>query len=387
MRTEPGTYWVAIAYGALDVSNSTQFRDVDVLVAPTLPALPLALTGQGADLWRRLVDGPVSDDALTADERVMVREMAEVGLASTSPEHPSRMRSIAEPWLSSPMHEMAYAVVHNVAREHGIRTVFIKGPVLHRMGLRPREHSGDVDLWTTQRDATRLAEVLMEWGWKRSPLSFTFAMYHSLMLEPEEWWCELDVHFRFPGIGITDEDAFGVVTANTTCFEFAGVEVSMPSRTLAAVIHALHLLRPGPWRALTRTQTDEATQAMRVGGQESVAIATSLGALPVLGDVIRQALPEVSLPSELGQLPPEWQRRQASSDTLTYHLATIRSLPLRERPKAIWQAAWASERTVRMSNAHFGVAPKSLFIGRIRRLAHGVVLAVKALGRALRKRI
>ncbi len=110
----PSDAWVAIASGALDVSASEMFADgADILVLPAEPGEPFCLTGDGARMWRRLVEGPVTpaDEA----EREMLDAMTALSIASPVTTHPARVTHVDPPRLSSPLHELTYAVTARVA--------------------------------------------------------------------------------------------------------------------------------------------------------------------------------------------------------------------------------------------------------------------------------
>ena len=125
----------------------------------------MGLAGVPAVLWRKLLDGPVPDAGLNDAEQALIREFAAVGIASDDPLHPARILELRVPWMSSPVHEMVYALVASVARDHGVDAISIKGPMLHRQGLRAREHSGDVDVWADPAHLEVLCGALEAWGW------------------------------------------------------------------------------------------------------------------------------------------------------------------------------------------------------------------------------
>ncbi|MFT4050811.1 MAG: hypothetical protein QM677_01025 [Microbacterium sp.] len=310
--------------------------------------------------------------------------MADAGLAATRHDHPARVHEIAAPWLVSPMHELVYALVQSVARERGISLVFIKGPVLHRQGLRLREHSGDVDLWVEPGSEHALADALAPWGWTAVPFDFASVMYHSVTLVPPEWGCEIDVHYRYPGVGAAPHEAFSVLCATAETHEFGGVRVLAPSRTLGAIISALHAVRPDPkWRRGENSRATAVLTLRRVG-EGCIADAERWGALAALADLVAEAFPDVLLPKDLGPLPDDWIRRQASS-AFAYHVAVLRSLPWRERPRAMLRAIWPSARAARLSSATRGKRLDSPLKARLSRLAYGAKLAWEEVTRSMSK--
>ena len=182
--------WTAVAVAALDVRGTGLAAiGVEIAVLPRSPGEVVLLTGAGTDLWRRLViEGPLLDDHLDADDVGIVRGMLVRGLASTDADDRARVRTLPVPTLSSPLHEAVYALVGHVAAGLGIRAVFVKGPALRLQGLREREHSGDVDVWCEPGRWDELADALTVWGWHREPTPWRgTAAHHTVTLLPDSW--------------------------------------------------------------------------------------------------------------------------------------------------------------------------------------------------------
>lgn len=367
------TSWVAISYGALDVRDASGIAEgVEVLVTPTLPGTPLGLVDAGAALWQRLVrEGPVEDADLSDDERVVVAEMVAVGLASADAAHPARRTELAAPWLSSPMHELVYALVASVARDAGIDAVFIKGPVLHAQGLREREHSGDVDLWLDAEDAAALVRALEPWGWSPGPSDFVERMHHSTTLYPREWGCEIDVHTRFPGVALDPAAAFDLLCQRSEPVVLASASCSAPRGPDHAVIQALHLLRPNPKVTLTERDRTAAISGLRAAGAEAIPAAVDFGTLPILRDVLADAFPGAEMPESNGSPPRDWELLKAPT-TARYHLAVIGTMPWRARPRAIWRAIWPSAEAAQLSAHRAHRTPRTVLGARLWRLWNGV---------------
>ena len=143
-------------YGALDLREAAFVdADADCAVTPVLPGEPVILTTAAGELWRKLVARPVEDSDLGPDDRSLAREFADYGIASSNLAHPHRTTTLGRPWLSSPTHELVYALIATVAADADIPLVFIKGPMQHAQGIREREHSGDVDIWVLRSTAGR----------------------------------------------------------------------------------------------------------------------------------------------------------------------------------------------------------------------------------------
>lgn len=364
--------WVAIAYGALDVRESESFTEgTELLVVPTLPAEPMALQAGGADLWWRLLAGPLSETELTEDELEIVEQMEALGIASQDANHPNRFTEVAPPWLSSPLHELVYALVQSVADAAGIDLIFIKGPVLHKQGLREREHSGDVDVWVEPSSFDAFSRLLEPWGWTRVRFDFVTRVYHSVTLRPaSQWACEIDVHFRFPGIGVADAAAFASFKAHADRLRFGGVSAESPGPAWHVIIHALHKLRPVPGERASATADQEVVAAIRGVGPSIALNAAEVGALAVLKDAVEEAFPEVELPELVGDIPEDWVWR-LEPNRAKFHWAVLRSLPWRQRPAALKAVLWPSESTAQRSAQRAGRSGSTGLRARVVRLRYG----------------
>ncbi|MEI2278542.1 nucleotidyltransferase family protein [Paenarthrobacter ilicis] len=362
------TRWVAIAYGALDLRGwHENHAGVEVMLLATVPSEPLGLIGAPASLWRRLVAGPVADTALTPDERLLVREFASVGLASGDEGHPARVRRLEKPWLSSPLHEMVYALVASVARDIHIGVVAIKGPTLHRQGLRDREHSGDVDIWVHPDHVEVVCHALEQWGWNGqadqwSGLSFN----HSTALEPGEWGCEVDVHRHIPGCSLSDDAVFASLVQSTETTSFAGVDVLTPDLPAHAVLLALHELRPEARHGKPPAQAHEVAERLKVGGVDSLDFAREIKALAVLEPSLRLAFPRHSFVVD-HKIPLNWKWRESRGWWRAYWMI-FASLSPSERRLFVQRAVWPQREALAASEARAGRSNAGLIGARVRRL-------------------
>jgi len=243
--------------------------------------------------------------------------------------------------------------------------------MLHRQGLREQAHSGDVDLWVEPGRQHKLAESLRPWGWAIVPFDFAEEMYHSMTLEPDDWGCEIDVHYRFPGVGVTPADAFRALIEERGHATFAGVSCAVPSVGASAVIYALHCLRPDPKVTITEMSHLDSQRALRIGGADALRFAERWQSLSVLGPEFSAAVPEIALPHYPSDVPSDWARRRATSVAL-YHIAVIRSLPWRRRPIAIWRVLLPSGRTAKLSASRQGHPEDRAPMAYLRRLALGM---------------
>lgn len=363
------TDWVAVAYGALRIRECHEsLSGANLMLVPvTPPAEPIGLTGAPARLWERLVARPFSEEEMNREERMLVHEFAEFGIASNDLTHPARVHALNRPWLSSPLHELVYALVASIARDHGIPLIFIKGPVLHRQGLREREHSGDVDVWVSPSRSEDLATLLEPWGWLRAPDVWSgLPVNHSVTLRPGNWGCELDIHHHFPGVAAAEELAFTVLERQTTLQEFASVMISVPKRSAHAVVEALHLTRPEIGGHENVARQVHAANILEAGGQPSLDLALRLGADASLETPLLQAFPGTFHGSS-DAAPLNWRWR-AEKNPIRAYLLAMRSVPAKGRARVLFRLVWPKADVVFASNSRAGVEETNLTKARMKRL-------------------
>ncbi|HMR48022.1 MAG TPA: hypothetical protein PKE40_02260 [Arachnia sp.] len=274
------TEWVAVSYGALDVRGREDFEgSPEILVLPVFPAgNPVGLSGDVAEFWRCFVGAPVPDTELSEGERELVEEFVAFGIVSSDPGHPARIREVPEPWLHSPMHELVNSLVISVARDAGIDILMIKGPALAMQGLREKKHSGDVDVWVEPGKVDLLGERLVAWGWTLLPTVWNGTrVEHSSTLNCGSWGCQIDAHHFFPGVGVTEEEAFALLGDQREPVRFASVEGWVAGKRAHAVISALHTLRPTFREQPPQVVLARATATLLEAGDEVIDVARRFG--------------------------------------------------------------------------------------------------------------
>lgn len=364
--------WVAVASAVLGRrGDAGVFPGVEVVVLPVTPAAPVGLAGGHADLWLRLVDGPVADEDMNEDERAVVLEYARAGIASDDVDSEYRISSLDAPWLSSPLHELVNGLIARICQQQVIDAVIIKGPALHRQGLRAREHSGDIDVWVSAQRIADLTKQLESWGWRRlnerwenSPL------YHSVTLVPGAWGCEIDLHRHMPGFALSDHDSLRALRRSAETIEYAGISAPVPRRGAHAVISALHLMRPQQGRPIHAGNREQAITALTLGGQDALTFAKEVGAGPALGEVLTCAFPGEA-DATRGPVPLNWSWR-AEPDRLKRYVIMFRATPLRSWPRMAFRSVWPEEHIALSLDRMYGGGATSPLAARLRRLRRGV---------------
>lgn len=369
--------WLATAFGALDLTqHAFKENGYELLLVPTVPGAPVFLTGAGAEAWRQMATGPIVDDELDIERRETFETLQRMGLATRAQHHPAQVTVLSEPWLKSPLHEVVYALLQRVAEQNHIEIIFIKGPTLFAQGIRAKEHSGDVDCWVAPGDDLRLARAMVEWGWEPLMLPFSgTGVTHSLTLRPGAWGCEIDVHTRFPGIGIDAPSAFRIVRDASESRVFASTACLTPARAPHAIISALHEVRPS--RESSRpvaAARAAATAALRHGEGEVIPLARQLQTGHALAESLREAFPERSF--TLGDMRPprDWVWR-GTRGALRRNMRGLSLVPAKMMPRVLWRLIWPSRATLLVGSAKGESTAGRLAAARLRRITTVISIA------------
>lgn len=371
--------WVAGGFGALDLrGHDLAKQGYDVVVTPAHPGPPVFLMGKGAQTWLQLSHGAVTEADLDEEGIEIARGLVEMGVAIELSDSVGAIEATA-PWLASPLHELVYALLANVARENDIEIVFIKGPTMHAQGLRAREHSGDVDCWVRPGDDLKLADAMVPWGW--TPLLSPFTgtgVVHSLTLRAGAWGCAIDVHSRFPGMTVPPLEAFDLVVAHSEKRVFAGMPCRTPDRVAHSIIGALHGMRPTVGRTPTDADAQNAAYMLGAGGADALTLVSEFGAGYALARPLRQAFPDEAV-GAIDTMPPEdWEWRMTSSAPRR-HLKALATVPLRQRPVVVAKLLWQSKATLQAAAANAAEVGslRQRWVGNLQRIGSAFVGLIK----------
>ncbi|WP_164233024.1 nucleotidyltransferase family protein [Microbacterium hydrocarbonoxydans] len=264
--------------------------------------------------------------------------------------------------------EFSRAAIQVIARDVGIRLLHIKGGTVDPQVRTGRRGGSDVDVIADPRRVPTLHAELVRQGWvvyssflEGSPFGHAQTYRH-----PE--WGYLDLHRRFPGVRIPDEDAFDLLWADRASYAAAGIDCVTPSVDAQAVLFVLNAARDvdalgeeaaSLWRRQDEEERVRRSRLVRALRAE-VAFAAALGDLERYRGRREYLLWKTV--SRGGTRAVEWWARIKAAPTVGEALQTMLRAPLVNR------AVLAHE------------------LGREPRVGDVIRAFVRRLGRALRPR-
>lgn len=274
---------------------------------------------------------------------------------------------------------LGHAWVQRLADDAGIRILFLKGPTLHRYGLRTQRSSSDVDVLVEPRGFAELCRALSDAGWRERASTFLTPRMsvHSRTLIRDDWPCDIDVHSHFPGFLGAPEDVFEALRARHATMDYAHRPCDVPDRAASVIVLALHSLRGTVRQSrhadelerlveapLTAAERAEIATLVRLTGST----ATLESVLPRLGIDTRPTAEELASP-ELRR----WRQRVASGSHGAYFwLDAFRRGAWGERLLIVWRAVWPSRVDLLLSRPEVVDSVPGRLEGRIARWGRGI---------------
>jgi hypothetical protein len=190
--------------------------------------------------------------------------------------------------------DAAAAEAIETLRAEGIRAILLKGPVTAQWlysGHAPRRYT-DVDLLVAPDEFPRALRALEDAGYRNYvEVRDTFEGAHAVPLRLERpsgagstqfpAGLSIDLHWRFDGIGVSDEVFWTVIARDAERMLVSGRQVEVPSEPARALLLALHA---GTFRASFRQPLRDLDRALeRLSGdtwQAARQLAMRLDALP-----------------------------------------------------------------------------------------------------------
>ena len=286
---------------------------------------------------------------------------------------------------------LAHGLVQRLADTVGARVLFVKGPTAVAVGARPPRPSSDVDVLVDPASFETLCAAMEGLGWIRRhapmpvPRAADLAFDHSAHFIHEQWPCDVDVHFSFPGFFADASSAFDALWAARTEVVVASVAVSTPDLIGQALVVGLHALR-NPGAATSRADLDHldgvmwtlmdepARQAM---GAMAVATGSEQSARPLLDSADVDVTPVERHQDEL-RAWRLFQRYGTVSGSI--RLVDLTRAPWRERPRVVADAIVPPREVLLSSHLAATVTRGELARLHVRRWGRGM----RSLPRALR---
>lgn len=148
---------------------------------------------------------------------------------------------------------LTHAAVQVIADDAGLDVLHIKGPAIDPLIIdagdvefvrsQPARVSTDADVWVRPDHLTAMRKALERQGWTvayhfddGSPFRHAMTLMHGS-------FAPLDLHRRFPGIGIDADEAFEALWQSRMSMEIGGVACSVPDLIAQRLIVILHAVR------------------------------------------------------------------------------------------------------------------------------------------------
>lgn len=225
---------------------------------------------------------------------------------------------------------LSRAAVQVLADQTGARLLHIKGDAVDPM-IRPEARSGtDVDVLADPRSIPALHRTLRAHGWTvYSTFRFGSPFEHA-QTYAHDMWGYLDLHRRFPGIGLADQQAFDLLWSERTSRQIAGIDYKAPSIEAQAVLLVLNAARAGRGMPSFWADFDPShrTRSEALVGrlQAQVAFATAEGSLEMFRGRRDYLLWKVT--AQGGPRIAEWWGRVRAQPTMGQSLRVIAQAPL-----------------------------------------------------------
>lgn len=292
--------------------------------------------------------------------------------------------------------ELAHALLTRLAEIQDVRILFIKGPTAVQMGARPPRPSSDVDVLCEPEGVRKLGAALERCGWRRrvpeeAKQQFVYAARylfdHSVHYIHDDWPCDLDLHYNFPGFFAPEEVVFEALWVARATTEVANWQVACADFLGQALIVGLHALREPD---ATRNQMDLGHLVSKflerdAGTTHAFAmLASATGSMESLRPLVQRiGAPEIPGPWVDAEALRRWNLRAAASGvpTTTWWIE-LRLAPLRQRPGLMRRALFPSAEHFEGANVGTAMTKAALLRLRTGRLVRAVPHAIRGMTRA-----
>ncbi len=253
----------------------------------------------------------------------------------------------------SEANELAHALLAQIGRETGIRTLSIKGLVADRYELRKPRVAADADVIVDPERFDEFCAALDDHGWhlrvEREVPSLLGP--HSVTFIRDDWPNDIDAHVRFPGFFADDQTVFERLWRTRGDMEVAHARVTVPSRGASAVIAALHAVRyskslrhAGELEQVAHLLTDDFSVSEREEFIDVARVGHAQWVLRELFDLIGEPW-DVDVDPRSQQL---WNINRATVEdgAAVSWLSSLRNAPWHRKPGVLVRALWISRRDI-----------------------------------------
>lgn len=295
--------------------------------------------------------------------------------------------------------ELAHALIARLAELEGIRILFVKGPTAVQLGVRPARPSTDVDVLCEPGGMERLGAALETCGWhrripetanRRFVHAAKYLFEHSVHYIHDEWPCDLDIHYNFPGFLAPDDVVFEALWERHDSALVAHVTVPCADLLGQAAIVGLHALRD-PQVARNRADLDHLAGKLADLTVSDVSELASLAASTGCSETLRPLLNRAGTPvigsawTDAESLRRWRARTEDAGIPVVPWLLELRHAPWRHKPALVRRALLLSQDE--LFGGHLDMEPTwrntaLLHFERWRRAARHLPRALKAARRS-----
>jgi putative nucleotidyltransferase-like protein len=198
--------------------------------------------------------------------------------ADASPNHQSKLAAAG----ANLAVDATAAEVIGAFRDAGIRSVLLKGPSIGRW-LYPADSarvSVDVDLLVAPAGRGRAEEALTRLGFTAFPTNPAgVEVKHAHCWRRDRNPITVDLHLTLPGVGVSDDDVWSLLSAETEQLVVGDLTVEMLSEAARAMHVALHAGQHGPGFSGPVSDLERAVEQLPIAvWKEASALAVQLGA-------------------------------------------------------------------------------------------------------------
>jgi hypothetical protein len=259
---------------------------------------------------------------------------------------------------------LCHALVAAAADRVGVRVLFVKGPTAQLQGLRSPRISSDTDVLVPEESLSALVAELSSRGWLVRPEDpdKAFLQPHSITLYSPSWPCDIDLHFRFPGMEEEWGAVFDRLWSRRTRVDVAHRAITVPSSGDHLGILLLNELRS---RSDGSAQLDEIRDLAVERPHELLDFALGTGAVGPLRQVL-ELLPE-SQGVVYPRLSRNWRWHTRTSSDSARRIIAVLQAPWREKPRLVLHSVFAPLEVVRITDLRADASLRSLAVKNLQR--------------------